>query len=38
VQSCFSCLVDQFWPQTVDGLTLGAIYALIALGYMKKEK
>ncbi|MDQ4088718.1 MAG: branched-chain amino acid ABC transporter permease [Actinomycetota bacterium] len=33
MQSCFSCLVDQFWPQTVDGLTLGAIYALIALGY-----
>lgn len=24
---------DQFWPQTIDGLTLGAIYALIALGY-----
>ncbi|HSH60437.1 MAG TPA: branched-chain amino acid ABC transporter permease [Acidimicrobiales bacterium] len=24
---------DQFWPQTLDGLTLGAIYALIALGY-----
>lgn len=22
-----------FWPSTVDGLTLGAIYALIALGY-----
>src|SRR5918997_5256538 len=30
---CFDCLVDQFGPQTVDGLTLGAIYALIALGY-----
>ena len=30
---CFSCLVDQFAPQTVDGLTLGAIYALVALGY-----
>jgi branched-chain amino acid transport system permease protein len=28
-----SCLQDQFWPQTVDGLTLGAVYALIALGY-----
>ena len=27
------CLKDQFWSQTVDGLTLGAIYALIALGY-----
>ena len=23
----------QFWPATVDGLTLGAIYALVALGY-----
>ncbi|HWC11821.1 MAG TPA: branched-chain amino acid ABC transporter permease [Acidimicrobiales bacterium] len=30
---CFDCLVDQFAPQTVDGLTLGAIYALVALGY-----
>jgi branched-chain amino acid transport system permease protein len=29
----FSDLGDQFWAQTVDGLTLGAIYALIALGY-----
>ena len=28
-----SALVDQFWAQTVDGLTLGSIYALIALGY-----
>jgi branched-chain amino acid transport system permease protein len=27
------CLKDQFWPQTLDGLTVGAIYALIALGY-----
>ncbi|MCA1839921.1 MAG: branched-chain amino acid ABC transporter permease, partial [Actinobacteria bacterium] len=26
-------MARQFWPQTVDGLTLGAIYALIALGY-----
>ena len=26
-------LVDQFWPATVDGLSLGAIYALVALGY-----
>jgi branched-chain amino acid transport system permease protein len=25
--------VHQFWPQTLDGLTLGSIYALIALGY-----
>ena len=25
--------VTQFWPSTVDGLTNGAIYSLIALGY-----
>jgi branched-chain amino acid transport system permease protein len=25
--------LDQFWPSTVDGLALGSIYALIALGY-----
>ncbi|MEA2592080.1 MAG: branched-chain amino acid transport system permease protein [Actinomycetota bacterium] len=25
--------IQQFWPSTVDGLTLGSIYALIALGY-----
>ncbi|HVX42495.1 MAG TPA: branched-chain amino acid ABC transporter permease [Mycobacteriales bacterium] len=25
--------IDQFWPSTIDGLTLGSIYALIALGY-----
>jgi branched-chain amino acid transport system permease protein len=25
--------VQQFWPSTVDGLTIGSIYALIALGY-----
>jgi branched-chain amino acid transport system permease protein len=25
--------VQQFWPSTIDGLTVGAIYALIALGY-----
>jgi branched-chain amino acid transport system permease protein len=25
--------VHQFWPSTIDGLSLGAIYALIALGY-----
>lgn len=24
---------DQFWAQTLDGLTIGSIYALIALGY-----
>src|SRR5436190_3122318 len=29
----FDVLFDTFWGQTVDGLTLGAIYALIALGY-----
>ena len=29
----FHDLIHQFWPQTIDGLTLGAIYALIALGY-----
>ena len=33
IQFCFTCLRDQFWSQTLDGLTLGAIYALIALGY-----
>src|SRR5215210_8865856 len=33
MDACFRCLVDQLGPQTVDGLTLGAIYALIALGY-----
>ena len=26
-------LADQFWNNTVDGLSLGGIYALIALGY-----
>jgi branched-chain amino acid transport system permease protein len=26
-------LTSQFWPSTVDGLSLGAIYALVALGY-----
>ncbi|MEO6120766.1 MAG: branched-chain amino acid ABC transporter permease [Acidimicrobiales bacterium] len=26
-------MADQFGPQTLDGLTLGSIYALIALGY-----
>ncbi|MEU5879727.1 branched-chain amino acid ABC transporter permease [Spirillospora sp. NPDC047279] len=25
--------INQFWPSTVGGLTVGAIYALIALGY-----
>jgi branched-chain amino acid transport system permease protein len=33
IEHCFTCLKDQFWAQTFDGLTLGAIYALIALGY-----
>ncbi len=28
-----SSFIDQFWPSTIDGLSLGAIYALIALGY-----
>jgi branched-chain amino acid transport system permease protein len=26
-------LVDQFWALTIDGLTIGSIYALVALGY-----
>ena len=30
---CVDCLRQTFWGQTVDGLTNGAIYALIALGY-----
>ncbi|TDD70305.1 branched-chain amino acid ABC transporter permease [Actinomadura rubrisoli] len=25
--------ITQFWPSTIDGLSLGAIYALVALGY-----
>jgi branched-chain amino acid transport system permease protein len=25
--------VNQFWPLTIDGLTVGAIYALVALGF-----
>jgi branched-chain amino acid transport system permease protein len=29
----FGNFIDQFWPATVDGLSLGAIYALVALGY-----
>lgn len=29
----FGNLINLFWPSTVSGLTLGAIYALIALGY-----
>lgn len=27
------CLQSGFWPRTFDGLTLGSIYAMIALGY-----
>ena len=27
------CLATGFWPHTFDGLTLGSIYAMIALGY-----
>ena len=30
---CLSNLADQFWAQTRNGLTLGAIYAMLALGY-----
>jgi branched-chain amino acid transport system permease protein len=30
---CLNGIVDQFWDQTRNGLTLGAIYAMIALGY-----
>jgi branched-chain amino acid transport system permease protein len=28
-----SNFIDQFWASTIDGLTQGAIYALVALGY-----
>ena len=30
---CLNGIVDQFWAQTRNGITLGAIYAMIALGY-----
>ncbi|HEX2173390.1 MAG TPA: branched-chain amino acid ABC transporter permease, partial [Dehalococcoidia bacterium] len=30
---CLSNIADQFWDQTRNGLTLGSIYAMIALGY-----
>src|SRR5207244_7285991 len=33
ISFCTNCLVHQFWDQTVDGVTLGAVYALVALGY-----
>ncbi|MEV4254272.1 branched-chain amino acid ABC transporter permease [Spirillospora sp. NPDC049652] len=29
----FSDFIHQFWPSTIDGLSLGAVYALVALGY-----
>ncbi|MEO9220855.1 MAG: branched-chain amino acid ABC transporter permease, partial [Mycobacteriaceae bacterium] len=28
-----SSLVDNFWQLTIDGLSYGSIYALIAVGY-----
>ncbi|MBA2311224.1 MAG: branched-chain amino acid ABC transporter permease [Actinobacteria bacterium] len=30
---CATNVADQFWAQTRNGLTLGSIYAMIALGY-----
>jgi branched-chain amino acid transport system permease protein len=30
---CATNVVDQFWAQTRNGVTLGAIYAMLALGY-----
>jgi branched-chain amino acid transport system permease protein len=30
---CLTGVADQFWAQTRNGLSLGAIYAMIALGY-----
>jgi branched-chain amino acid transport system permease protein len=30
---CLTSIYHQFWDQTRNGLTLGAIYAMIALGY-----
>jgi branched-chain amino acid transport system permease protein len=30
---CVTSVGDQFWEQTRNGLTVGAIYAMIALGY-----
>ena len=29
----WSALAQDFWPSTIDGLTFGSIYALVALGY-----
>jgi branched-chain amino acid transport system permease protein len=31
--NCLTNVLDQFWDQTRNGLTLGAIYAMLALGY-----
>ncbi|RJO69227.1 branched-chain amino acid ABC transporter permease [Nocardia panacis] len=28
-----TAVVDQFWPNTINGLTYGSIYALVAVGY-----
>jgi len=33
VTNCATDVADQFWAQTRNGLTLGSIYAMIALGY-----
>jgi branched-chain amino acid transport system permease protein len=33
MQECVSNVADQFWVQTRNGLTLGAIIAMVALGY-----
>jgi branched-chain amino acid transport system permease protein len=33
LEHCVSSITAQFWDQTRNGLTLGAIYAMIALGY-----
>ena len=33
MDGCVNGVVNQFWDQTVNGLTAGAIYAMIALGY-----
>jgi branched-chain amino acid transport system permease protein len=30
---CFTNIYHQFWDQTVNGITRGSIYAMIALGY-----
>lgn len=33
IQFNVSAVVDQFWRLTVEGLTYGSIYALVAVGY-----